>query len=89
MQDHESKMLDSERCKEFKKFIIDKHKIDLSRPIEFTNGEKHVMSCSDDQNAYIAYLKNRFFSKEKASAKVNFEAKELISKVIKQVTGQE
>ena len=52
---YNEKMEEQQRCREFTKFIIEKHGIDLSKPVQVTNGERHVMTCNEDYTAYLTY----------------------------------
>ena len=82
LQVYNEKMEEQKRCREFTQFIIEKHNIDTSKPVEVTNGEKHVMTCNEDYNAYLTYTENRFFEREKASTRGFKEANELIKNII-------
>ena len=89
LQVYNEKMEEQKRCREFTQFIIEKHNIDTSKPVEVSNGEKHVMTCNEDYNAYLTYTENRFFEREKASTRGFKEANELIKNIIEKVTARE
>lgn len=89
LQVYNEKMEEQKKCREFTQFIIEKHNIDTSKPVEVSNGEKHVMTCNEDYNAYLTYTENRFFEREKASTRGFKEANELIKNIIEKVTARE
>lgn len=86
---YNEKMDEQKRNRELMKSIIKKHNIDVSKPVELSNGEKHIMTCNEDYSAYLTYQENRFFSRDKAADKANTEAKQAIKAVIKEVTSKE
>lgn len=89
LQVYNEKMEEQKKCREFTQFIIEKHNIDTSKPVEVSNGEKHVMTCNEDYNAYLTYTENRFFEREKASTRGFKEANVLIKNIIEKVTARE
>lgn len=52
---YNEKVAEQKRNREFTQSIIEKHNIDVSKPVELSNGERHVMSCTEDYNAYLTY----------------------------------
>jgi len=89
LQVYNETMLEQKRQHEFKEHIIKKHNIDVSHPPEFKGGEKHIMNCNEDYEAYHTFKKNKFFQVQSVAAQQTSKASELIRQIIEKLTAKE